>query len=117
MTTTKTNSVWEQDLIEIIGETALLKLESKFGGAYIHIHVEPRDEIIAAIGRSAAAKLSAACGGLDVYVPTVLWRITRNEAIEREKNTGSTITELASKYRLTSVQIRNILRERHGYDV
>lgn len=117
MTTTKTNSVWEQDLIEIIGEAALLKLEAKFGGSYIHIHVEPRDEIIAAIGRSAAIKLSAACGGLDVYVPTVLWRMRRNEAIEREQNTGRTISELASKYRLHAKHIKKILRERHGYNV
>ena len=117
MTTTKTNSVWEQDLIEIIGETALLKLESKFGGAYIHIHVEPRDDLIEAVGRHAADKLSHACGGLDVYVPTILWRITRNEEIVEGKNTGRTITELASKYRLTERNIRNILRERHGYHV
>lgn len=117
MTTTKTNSVWEQDLIEIIGETALLKLESKFGGAYIHIHVEPRDDLIEAIGRHAADKLSHACGGLDVYVPTVLWRIRRNEAIAREQNTGRTITELASKYRLHAKHIKKILRERHGYHV
>lgn len=117
MTITKTNSVWEQDLIAIIGEAALLKLEAKFGGSYLHVHVEPREDVINAIGQSAALKLSKECGGLDVYVPTILWRITRNESIQNEKNTGSTITELASKYRLTAVQIRNILRERHGYDV
>ncbi|WP_290654465.1 Mor transcription activator family protein [Idiomarina sp.] len=117
MTKTKTNSVWEQDLIEIIGETALLKLEAKFGGSYLHVHVEPREDVINAIGESAASKLSTECGGLDVYVPTILWRIKRNQAIEREQNTGRTITELASKYRLHAKHIKKILRERHGYDV
>lgn len=117
MTTTKTNSVWEQDLIEIIGEAALLKLEAKFGGSYLHVHVEPKPDVVTAIGSEAAEMLSAECGGLDVYVPTILWRIKRNEAIEREQNTGRTITELASKYRLHAKHIKKILRERHGYNV
>jgi Mor family transcriptional regulator len=117
VTTTKTNSVWEQDLIEIIGEVALLKLEARFGGSYLHVHVEPKDEVIAAIGQSAAEKLSAECGGLDVYVPTILWRMRRNETIEKEQNTGRTITELAAKYRLHAKHIKKILRERHGYNV
>jgi Mor family transcriptional regulator len=117
VTTTKTNSVWEQDLIEIIGEVALLKLEAKFGGSYIHVHVEPKPEVIAAIGLKAAEKLSAECGGLDVYVPTILWRMRRNESIEKEQNTGRTIPELAAKYRLHAKHIKKILRERHGYDV
>jgi len=50
-------------------------------------------------------------------VPTILWRMRRNESIEREQNTGRTITELASKYRLHAKHIKKILRERHGYNV
>jgi Mor family transcriptional regulator len=114
-----TNSVWEQELIELVGEDGLLALEERWGGTYLTVHVDAhtQPELINAIGDKPAEQLSAVYGGFSIYIPTKLKRIRRNIQIQRDgKNTGVTLEELAAKYRLTTRRIKDILREEHNYN-
>lgn len=113
----QTTSVWEAQLESILGEAGLLALENVFGGQYIHVHVCPRAELVAAIGPDAATALAYEYGGEDIYVPTKLKKLHRNRQIRRDsKNTGTKLEDLARKYRLSCQRIKDILREEHGYD-
>lgn len=114
-----TNSVWEQELIELIGEDGLLALEERWGGTYLTIHVaaNTQPELVNTLGVEPAERLSAMYGGFSIYIPTKLKRIKRNLQIQRDgKNTGVTLEELAAKYRLTTRRIKDILREEYDYN-
>ncbi|EKE79460.1 Mor transcription activator family protein [Idiomarina xiamenensis] len=112
-----TNSVWERELIAIVGEAGLLKLEDAWGGTYIHIHVTPQPELVEVIGQGAAQALTDEYGSFDIYIPTKLKRMKRNIAIRRDgKNTGVTLEALAAKYRLSTRRIKDILRETYDYN-
>ena len=114
-----TNSVWEQELIELIGEDGLLALEERWGGTYLTIHVaaHTQPELVNTLGAEPAERLSSMYGGFSIYIPTKLKRIKRNLQIQRDgKNTGVTLEELAAKYRLTTRRIKDILREEYDYN-
>ena len=112
-----TNSVWERELIGVVGEDGLLKLEEKWGGTYVHVHVEPQTELIKTIGEDAAKRLTEVYGSFDIYIPTKLARIKRNRHIREDgKNTGVTLEQLAAKYRLSTRRIKDILREEYDYN-
>lgn len=114
-----TNSVWEQELIELVGEDGLLALEERWGGTYLTVHVDvaTQPELANAIGVEPAGRLSASYGGFSIYIPTKLKRIKRNQSIRRDgKNTGVTLEQLAAKYRLSTRRIKDILREEYNYN-
>lgn len=106
-------SVWERDLAYYIGLKALLRLEREFGGQYIYIRAnEPDKNLCFAIGPEAAQELTRHFGGSDIYVPRVTLIQIRNDEIKRVRNTGKTIHELAAKFRLSTHQIRKIIKQR-----
>ncbi|AFT79063.1 hypothetical protein AMBLS11_12450 [Alteromonas macleodii str. 'Black Sea 11'] len=106
-------SVWERDLAHYIGLKALLRLEREYGGQYIYIRAnEPDPNLCYAIGPTAARQLTAHFGGSDIYVPRVTLIRIRNDEIKRGRNTGKTIHELAAKFRLSTHQIRKIIKQR-----
>lgn len=112
-----TNSVWEQELIGLVGEQGLLALEERWGGTYLTVHVaaDTQRELNEAIGDKRAQALRAEYGGFSIYIPTKLKRMQRNRKIRRDgKNTGVTLHELAAKYRLSTRRIKDILREEHN---
>lgn len=69
-------------------------------------------QIAELIGLENYAKLVEAFGGRSIYIqkPDGFYRIARNEEIRREY-TGSNYKELAAKYSLTDVTIRQIVAE------
>jgi Mor family transcriptional regulator len=115
-------SAWENDLADVIGVEALIKLERRYGHMYVYIKAnEPAEQMIETIGEEAAQKLTEHYGCTDIYVPCTLLRKLRNEEIEQAvtasgKNPGKTIHELAAKFRITTKRIKDILRERGVYE-
>jgi Mor family transcriptional regulator len=70
------------------------------------------------VGIENAVRLSDELGGLNYYFPQAekMLRIKRNELINKEF-TGANHKELAQKYRLSEVQIREIVaRPKHHQD-
>lgn len=106
----------ERELRQVIGLGALLCLEREFGGRYLYVPAnEPNKELVEAIGKEAADKLVQWCGPSEIYVPRMLFRIARNNQIVQGRNTGTSLKELAEKFRLSSRRIRAILKEKYGY--
>lgn len=67
-------------------------------------------EVAGIVGVEAAVKLSSSLGGLPFYFPKIegLIEQKRNEMIRKEFN-GSNYRDLAKKYKLTEVWIRQIV--------
>jgi len=108
-----TKSVLEQEIIDVIGFTATLKLEQAFGASYIYVPAKaPSKAIINAIGLTAALQLVEHFGCSDLWVPKSLLKQQRNRAIFQEKAAGKTLPELAKKFRTGIPNIRRILKER-----
>jgi Mor family transcriptional regulator len=70
---------------------------------------ESYQEVARIVGVENAVKLSDHLGGLNYYFPQAekMLRAKRNELIRREFN-GVNYKELAQKYRLSEIQIREI---------
>ena len=74
---------------------------------------EEQQMLIDIMGMDAFMELVQTCGGAYVYIPKEdnLIRPIRNRTIRKEFN-GRNFKELAVKYGLASMQIRNIVKEK-----
>lgn len=109
-------SQWERELLEVIGEEALIKLEERFGRSYLYIPVSPKPEIVEAIGIEATQKLINVYGSFDIYVPRALLKKRRNIEIVQRINAGRDIKELAAEFRLSEKWLRQIKQESEQND-
>lgn len=110
-----TPSNWEEELLEYITKEQLVALESELGGQYVWIKKIPTEQITGLIGPEASQALSKTFGASWIYVPQVLLKYRRNNAIARQINEGLTIVELAAKYRIKTPAIVRILKIKYGY--
>lgn len=111
-----TDSVWEQELIEHIGQVALVELERRYGGSFLYIHAnKPSAELVAVVGQEKAQILSDEYGCTDIYVPTQMAKQVRNIQIRKERKAGKTVKELAADYRLSANWVQKILTEKYNY--
>jgi Mor family transcriptional regulator len=105
--------VWEQEIVDAIGLEATLKLEEAFAGRYLYIPAENlKTEVVEAVGEESASALSEHFGCGDIWVPRGLLYKARNENIKSDRFMGKTVKELAVKFNLKGVRIREILRQR-----
>ncbi|WDE02696.1 hypothetical protein [Thalassomonas actiniarum] len=105
--------VCEQELIDIIGVDATLRLERAFSASYLYIPARaPSKAIINAIGLAPAMKLVEHFGCGDIWVPKALLMKYRNISICQEKDAGRTLPQLSEQFKTGVANIRRILKQR-----
>lgn len=110
-------SVWERELSALMHRETLIKLEEKYGGQYLYIPShEPTQELVKTIGSITARALTYRYGGSDIYIPKRAFLKDRNNRIVEDKKSGTSIIELAAKYRIKTRTIKLIIRERRKLD-
>lgn len=108
-------------LIAIMGERMAVRLMKRRGGTQIKIPagLRPAATMRDSMGLSAAAIRALASSDLAnemIEVPKVdaIVKHHRNEAIRADREKGFTVSELALKYNLTRLWIRQILNEKEN---
>ena len=106
----KSPSVLEE-IKDLIGWPATLKLSEYYGGDQVWISDTVRDDWAVAllIGREAALRLCFRFKGTKLYISKAPARRQRNQAIRRGHSVGSSVASLSRTYTLTQRQIFNIL--------
>ena len=110
-----TPSSCEQDLLLYIDKTDLLRLEQVFGGQTIYIAAKPKEELIEAVGIETANTLTEVYKTTYLCIPKVLLRFIRNREIHQEIISGSSIHDLAAKFKLKTPAIKAMLVKYYGY--
>lgn len=103
-----------QDLAELIGLAATLRLVEAYGGVRLYVpkRFDPDHPIVKLIGHALAVLLVEAYGGEDHFdIPRAIaaTRAARDARMRRERTLGATHRELALRNGLTERQVRNIL--------
>lgn len=103
-----------QDLAEIIGLAATLRLVEAYGGVRLYVpkRFDPDHPIVKLIGHAPAVLLVEAYGGeahFDIPRAIAATRAVRDNGIRRDRDFGASHRELALRNGLTERQIRNIL--------
>lgn len=103
-----------QDMAELIGLPATLKLVEAYGGVRLYIpkRFDPDHPLVKLVGHAHAAKLCESYGGelhFDIPRAVAATRAARDARMRNDRALGATHRELALRYVLTERQIRNIL--------
>jgi Mor family transcriptional regulator len=98
------------EIVNVIGTQAALKLSESFGGMSLYIGKVASVEITHAIGQQAAFNLSAVYDGCCLYIPNAKAAklAVRNELIRSDRVNGAGIRELVAKYQLSDRRIFSI---------
>lgn len=103
-----------EELKDVIGRTATLKMVDNFGGLslFIPIKIKPNSRIHVAIGPEKAELLSGYYGGCQIHIPKLdsLKRSVRDSEIVHKRKNGFSVAELSRGYDLTQRQIYSILK-------
>lgn len=104
-----------EELIELIGEDAFIKLACVFGGGkqYIGTTEATQLRLSIVVGSEAAEKMIKAYSGSWINIPkhTTANIVLRNTLIVQDYFTGVSIRQLAQKYELSDRQISNVLKK------
>ena len=108
-----------QEIAEMIGLPATLKLVEAYGGVRLYIpkRYDPDHPLVKLIGHAHAARLCETYGGemhFDIPRAVAATRAARDARIRNDRSMRATHRELALRYMLTERQIRNILGEDKG---
>lgn len=103
-----------RDLVELIGLHATMAIVAKHGGTLLYISVkgDECEALVALIGAQAAATLSRHYGGERLFIPKALPALTaaRNSNIKADRAAGTSLRELARRYRLGERRICQLLQ-------
>lgn len=110
-----------QDMAELIGLPATLKLVEAYGGVRLYIpkRFDPDHPLVKLVGHAHAAKLCESYGGelhFDIPRAVAATRAARDARMRNDRSLGVTHRELALRYVLTERQIRNILGDEEEDD-
>lgn len=110
-----------QDMAELIGLPATLKLVEAYGGVRLYIpkRFDPDHPLVKLVGHAHAAKLCESYGGelhFDIPRAVAATRAARDARMRNDRSLGATHRELALRYVLTERQIRNILGDEEEDD-
>lgn len=105
-----------QDIVELIGMHATMKLVEHYGGVRLYVpKLELADDhiLVRQIGRRAAEKLHTIYGGELIEIPKAerALRAVRNARIRKQRSEGVLVSVVALQNRLTERQIRTICGE------
>ena len=100
-----------EELKELIGWSATMKLSEHYGGRRVWIPGTCRDDwdVALLIGREAALRLCWRFKGTGLYISKVGARRQRNQGVVRDHSGGASVASLSRTYGLTQRQIWNIL--------
>lgn len=102
-----------EQLEEIIGLSAALKLVEAYGGlvCYVPSNVQPGHALVELLGLDAAAALSARFGRDAIVIPkcAALVRAKRDNQIRQLYQDGKSVSTLARTYALTERHVYRIL--------
>lgn len=109
-----------QEIAELIGMAAMLKLVAKYGGVRLYVPktIATGHDLVELIGRQAAETLADHFGGEMLEIPKALLAnvALRNVEIKQEYKYLSQ-RQLALKYNLTERQVRNIVYDEQPNDI
>lgn len=103
-----------QDIADLIGLPATLKLVEHYGGGRLYVpkRFDPDHPLVKIVGHANAARLVEAYGGEEHFdIPRNLASVlaARNARIRDDRAGGMSHRQLALHYQLTERQIRNVL--------
>ena len=102
-----------EEINDLIGWPATLKLVKRYGGTHVKIPTLCRDDwdIALLLGRPAALRLHQRFSRTKIYVAKMdeVLRDQRNRAIVDDYSSGVSVSNLARSYGLSDRQIWNIL--------
>ncbi len=103
-----------QEIAELIGLPATLKLVKAYGGTRLYVpkRFDPDHPIVKLIGHELAARLFERFGGQDQFdVPKAMIAVkaARDATIRAQRRDGYTHARLAVLHGITERQVRNIL--------
>jgi len=106
------------ELYEIVGFEALMKLLDQYGGKRLYVPMKYKSvahPLVQAIGIEAAEALSYRYGGDSLACPTKthIHNAIRDQRIVRARNEGKTIGAISDRFHLSERRVREIL-ERNG---
>ncbi|OGG93576.1 MAG: hypothetical protein A2508_10325 [Candidatus Lambdaproteobacteria bacterium RIFOXYD12_FULL_49_8] len=104
-----------EELIEILGHEATLKLVQRFGGTALYIPQNPQANhpLTLTIGEQGAALLSSYFGGENLYLPLGRkWaRELQRERIHELRSSAVPLTEIAKSVGCTTRWVRMVLKD------
>lgn len=104
-----------QNIAEMIGLTASIKLIEHYGGTSLLIpkRIDESHYLVKSLGVEAAFRLSDYYGRETLYIPKAdqIMRKMRNRQIIKDFDSGISVKQLARKYRLSNRRIHSILTE------
>lgn len=102
-----------EELIALIGESAVLELIARWGGREIYVpHCRPPKKLEAAIGQEATAKLIQEYPGLHIWIPKGGYhRSTADRPTVRAmREDGCTIQQIADRFGVCKRRVYQLLK-------